>query len=126
LLEETFLLTVQKEPKPLDIFAVILFGDLEVTGSSALIDAVKEAGPIPLPLRVLGFDVQRAVAELENPLQDLDRSAERLGVGKWTIQLDTPVCWLTGKLDAGEVFMRGDLQVGEGLIVFEVDIELWL
>jgi hypothetical protein len=42
-----------------------------------LMDARQQTGPEPLPTRIVRFDVEAARAELEDPLQHLQRPAER-------------------------------------------------
>ena len=87
---------------------------------------MEQAGPEPPPARVVLLDVQRAGAELEDLLQDVDGAAEALGPRERAVELDAAVERLAGEVDAGEVLAGGDLQVGEGLVVLEVAVVLRL
>ena len=86
----------------------------------------EQAGAKPAPARVVFLDVQRAGAELEDPLQDLDRPAQALGPRERAIELDAAVERLAGEVDAGKVLAGRDLQVGKRLVVLEVAVVLGL
>ena len=83
--------------------AVVLAIDPQVARRRALVDRVQQAGAEPAPARVVLLDVQRAGAELEDPLQHLDRAAQALGPGERAVELDAAVERLAGEVDAGEV-----------------------
>src|SRR5262249_8269985 len=110
LLEEDVLLAVEEEHQPADVGAVGLAVDAQVTGSRALVDRVEQAGSEPSPARVVLLDVQRAGAELEDLLEDVQGPAEALGPRERTVQLDAAVERLAGEVDPGEVLAGGDLQ----------------
>ena len=120
------LLAVQEQLQAADVGAVGLAVDPQVARGGALVDRVEQAGAEPPPARVVLLDVQRAGAELEDPLQDLDRPAQALGPRERAVELDAAVERLAGEVDAGEVLAGGDLQVGEGLVVLEVAVVLGL
>ena len=63
------------------------------------------------------FDIQAAGAELEDPLQHLDRSTQRAGVGERTVQLDPLVSRLARDFDPRKILAGGDHQVGKRLVV---------
>ena len=109
-----------------DVRAVALAIDSQVARGRALVDRREQAGAKPLPARVVFLDIQRAGAELEDPLENLDRPAQALGPRERAVQLDAPVERLTGEVDAGKVFARRDLQVGKRLVVLEVAVVLGL
>ena len=75
----------------------------EVARGGALVDAVQQARPEPPPARVVLLDVERAGAELEDPLQHLDRRPQALGAGERAVELDAAVARLAGEFDPREV-----------------------
>ena len=79
LLEDDVLLAVEEEPQPVDVAAVGLAVDPQVARCGALVDRGQQAGPEPSPAGVVLLDVQRAGAELEDPLKDLDGAPQALG-----------------------------------------------
>src|SRR5262249_31003627 len=96
--------------------------DAEVARGGALVDRVEKAGSEPSPAGVVLLDVERAGAELEDLLEDLDRAAEALGPGERAIQLNVAVERLAGEVDAGEALAGGDLEVGERLVVLQLGV----
>ena len=126
LLEQDVLLAVEEELQAADVGAVALAIDPQVAGGRALVDRVEQAGAEPSPAGIVLLDVQRAGAELEDPLEDLDGAAEALGPRERAVELDAAVERLAGEVDAGEVLAGRDLQVGEGLVVLEVAVVLGL
>ena len=96
--EHHVLLAVEEEPEAADVGAVRLAVDPQVARGGALVDRVEQAGPEPPPARVALLDVQRAGAELEDPLQDLDRPAQALGAGERPVELHAAVERLAGEI----------------------------
>ncbi len=126
LAQDDVLLAVEEEAEPADVGAVGLAVDPQVARGGALIDRVQQAGPEPPPAGVVLLDVERAGAELEDPLQDLDRPAQALGPGERAVELDAAVERLAGEVHPGKVLAGGDLEVGERLVVLEVLVVLGL
>ena len=126
LVEQLLAVAFEKQLQPLDVLAILFLRDAQVAGGGALIDRRQQAGPEPAPALVVGFDVERAGAELEDPLQDLHRAAEAAGAGERAVELHAAGARLAGDLDAREIFVRGDLQIGKGFVVAEVAVELRL
>ena len=122
LVDEVGLLAIEKQLQPLDIAAVVFATDPQIAGGGTLPDAMQQAGAEPAPLLVALFDVERAGAEFEHLLQDIDRPPQLRGAGEGAVQFG-PFVGLAGELDAWKVFTRGDLQIGKCLVVFEVGIE---
>ena len=87
---------------------------------------MQQAGAEPAPARVVLLDVERAGAELEDPLEDLDRPPQALGPRERAVELDAPVERLAGEVDPREVLAGRDLEVGERLVVLEVVVVLGL
>src|SRR5207248_1005050 len=61
--------------------------------------------------------------ELEDALEHLDGVPQRAGAGEGAVQLDAAAAGRARELDAREVLADADLQVREGLVVLEVDVE---
>ena len=76
LLQQPFLASFEKHLQTLDVAAILFLADPQVAGRRALIDAGQQAGAKPLPTLVRFADVQRAGAELEDPLQHLNGAAQ--------------------------------------------------
>src|SRR5262245_37795849 len=113
LAKQTVLLPFQDHAQGADLLTVILLADAEVTRSGALVDAVQETRTEPAPARVLGVDVQRAGAELEQALEHLHGVAQALGAGERPVEANTPATRRARELDAREIFANADLQIGE-------------
>src|SRR5208337_679817 len=126
LLEHDLLLAVEEETQPLNVATVSFPVDPQVAGRSALIDRRQQAWPEPPPAHVVLLDIEGASAELEDPLQDLDRPAQALGPGKWAVELDARVLGFAGEVDPRKILAGGDLEIGEALVVFEVVVVLRL
>ena len=120
LLEHDLFFAVEEETQPLNVATVSFPIDPQVAGRCALIDRRQQARPEPPPARVVLLDVERAGAELEDPLQDLDRPAQALGPGKWAVELDPRVLGFAGEVDPRKILASGDLEIGEALVIFEV------
>ena len=86
--EDDVLLAVEEEAEPADVLAVGLAVDPQVARGGALVDRVQQAGAEPPPAGVVLLDVERAGAELEDLLEDLDRPAQALGPGERAVELD--------------------------------------
>ena len=85
-------------------------------------DRGQQAGPEPPPARILGGNLQRAGAELEDLLQDLQGPPQAAGIGERPVQLRAAVAGRAGDLHPGKLLVGVDLQVGKGLVVAEVAI----
>src|SRR5207244_1078307 len=100
-----------------NLLAVLLLGHSEVARRRTLADAVQQTGPEPAPAAVVGVDVQRAGAELEDALEHLDCLAQGAGAGERPVEFHSPAARSTRELDAREVLAHADLEIGEGLVV---------
>src|SRR4051812_30851039 len=100
--EQANFAALEDADQAVDVFAIFLFADAEVTGGGALLDAGEEARAEPAPAFVAFVDVEAAGAEFEDALQDLDRAAERAGVRKGAEEADAFVARGAGDFDAGE------------------------
>ena len=95
----------------------------EVARGRTLADAVQQARPKPTPAVVVGADVQRTGAELEEALQHLHRLPQRAGAGERAVELDAAPPRRPRELDAREFFAYSDLQIGKCLVVLQLDVE---
>ena len=84
----------------------------------------QQAGAKPAPAGIVLADVQRAGAKLEDLLQDLQRAPQRPRVGKRPVKLHAPLLGRARDFDAGIILVGVDFQVGKGLVVAEVAVEL--
>src|SRR5262249_46133405 len=121
--QELLLLAFQHHAEGADLAAVVLLADAEVARGGALADGGEQTGAGPAPAVVVLGDVQGAGAELEDALQNLHGVAERAGAGERPVELDALAARLAGELDAGEVLADADLQIREGLVVLQLDVE---
>ena len=120
------LLSFQDETQRPDLLAVLFPGHPEVARGGTLADAVQDAGPEPAPALVVFLDVEGAGAELEDALQHLHGQAQALGARERAVQLDPTPPGGAREFDAWEVLADADLQVGERLVVLQLDVEAWL
>src|SRR5439155_10928118 len=86
-----------------DLPAIVLLGDAEIARGGALPDAVEDARAKPAPALVVGLDVERAGAELEDPLQDLHGNPQALGTSERPIELHAASPRRARELDARKV-----------------------
>src|SRR4029077_2076878 len=77
--ENGVLLAVEEEAEAADVLLVRLAVDAEVARGRALVDRGEQARAEPAPTGVVLVDIERAGAEFEDLLQDLNRSAQALG-----------------------------------------------
>src|SRR5262249_43590421 len=120
------LLAGQHHAQSSDLLTIFFPGDAKVARGGALVDAVQNAGPEPAPARIVFLDIQRAGAEFENALQDVDGEPQALRAREGTIQFDAPAPWGPRELHARKIFTDANLQIGKGLVVFQVDVEAGL
>ena len=116
-------LPLEDQAETANLLAIIFPGDAEVAGGGALADAVQDAGAKPAPAVVLGGDIQRAGAKLEDALEHLHRRPEALGAGEGAIELHAAAARRARELDARKLLANADLQVRERLAVLEIDVE---
>ena len=122
LVQQGLLLAFQELLQAVDALAIVLLGDPQVAGGRALADRGQQARAEPTPARILLGDVQRAGAELEDLLQDLQGAPQAAGVGERPVELRAAVAGRAGDFHAGKFLVRVDFQVGKGLVVAEVAI----
>ncbi|MBI3412128.1 MAG: HigA family addiction module antidote protein [Planctomycetes bacterium] len=125
-LEQLPLLAFQHQTQAADLLAVVFAADAEVARRRALPDAVQEARAKPAPARIVFLDVERASAELEDPLQNLEGGPQALGAGERAIQFDAAPPRVARELDARIILAHANLQIREGLVVAQPDVEAWL
>src|SRR5262249_51592071 len=123
LVDQLLLLSLQYEPQRPDLLAILLLRDAEVARGRALVDAVQEAGAEPAPARVFLLDVERAGAELEDALEYLHRVAQALSARERPVEPHAAPARAARELDPRELLADADLQIGEGLVVFQLDVE---
>src|SRR5262249_18894723 len=122
-LKQFRLLPFEHQAQAADLLAIVLTVDAEIARSGALADAVQDARPKPAPARIVFFDVKLAGAELEDPLQNLQRRPQTLGAGERTIELHATPPGATCDLHSWKIFARANLQIRKRLVVLEIDIE---
>ena len=122
LVQQGLLLAFQELLQAMDALAVVLLRDPQIAGGRALPDRGQQAGPEPPPARIFLGNVQRAGAELEDLLQDLQGAAQAAGIGERPVELRAAVAGRAGDFHAGKFLVRVDFQVGKGLVVAEVAI----
>ena len=110
----------------MDIAAVGLAVDPQVARGRALVDRRQQAGPKPPPARVVFLDVQRAGAELEDPLRAPGSPRAGSWPGERAVELDPRIARLAREVDPREILAGGDLKVGKGLVILEVVVVLGL
>ena len=121
--DQPVLLAFHHQPQFADLLAVFFLRHAEVARGRALADAVQQAGAEPAPAVVVGADVQRAGAELEEALQHLHRLPQGAGAGERAVELDALSPRRPRELDARKFFSYADLQIGKGLVVLQLDVE---
>src|SRR5262249_37162160 len=77
----------------------------------------------PAPAAVLGIDVQRAGAELEQTLQHLHRLTQTASTGEGAIELDAAAAWHASEFDTRKVLAHSNLKIRKRLVVLQLDIE---
>ena len=123
LLEEPLLAPFEERLQPIDVLAILLLRDAQVARGGALADRRQQAGAEPAPLFVVGVDVERAGAKLEDPLQHHDRSAQAPGTRERAVELHPFAPRRACELDPGEILVGRDLQIRKRLVVLEIAVE---
>src|SRR5262249_5963960 len=77
----------------------------------------------PPPALVGRLDVELAGAELEDPLEDIDRHLQAAGAGERAVEANALATRLSGDLDPRELLAGPYLEVGERLVVLEIFVE---
>ncbi len=98
-------------------------------GGRALADRVEQARPKELVARVVFLNVEMAGAELEHPLQQLQRFAQGVDTGEGPEDLgalELSIAGRAGDEDARELVAHGDGDVGEALAIREAFVVLGL
>ena len=98
--------------------------DAKIAGRGALVDGMQQAGAEPLPTLVVGVDIERTGAELEDFLQHLDRPAKLPWTGERPVKLRIAAFRLAGELHAGKILANVDFQVGERFAVAQIAVVL--
>jgi len=106
-----------------DLLAVLGLRDALVTRGGALVDVVQQARAEVTPPGGAPLDVQRAGAEPEYPLHRLDGRPQVRRAGERAEQRRAFGPGLAREVDAGEIVADRDLQVREGLVVLQLDVE---
>ena len=122
-LEEPLLAPFEERLQPVDVLAILLLRDAQVAGGGALADRSQQAGAEPAPLFVVGVDVERAGAKLEDPLQHHDRSAQASGTRERAVELHSFAPRRACEFDPRKILVGRDLQIRERLVVLEIAVE---
>ena len=77
----------------------------------------------PSETRIVRADVEGAAAKLEDALQYLHGRTQALGARERAVKLDAAPPGCTSEFDARERFAHADLQIGERLIVLQIEIK---
>ena len=109
-------LPAKKSRCVLDIERIRLGRDRSHARRAAAPDLMQQAGP-----RTMGEDRVLASAQHEDLLQDLDALLDRPGIGKRP-EVFVPLVDRAAVVRHARVAMRGDLQVGIGLVVAKDDV----
>ena len=124
--DDDVFLTVEEEAEAADVGAIRLAVHPQVARGRTLVDRMQQARAEPAPARVALFNIKRAGAEFEDSLEHLNGPSEALGAGEGAVELDASVERLAGEVHSWKIFARGDLEVGERLVVLEALIVLRL
>src|SRR5439155_8995814 len=83
----------------------------------------QNAGPEPAPARILLFYIQRAGAEFEDTLKDVDGEPQAFSAGEGPVKLDAAAPRRSRELHARKILTDPNLQIRKRLVVLQIDVK---